>query len=103
MSCGRFFHKTLQKRTSSSVSTAGRSRKSLALAGGTVLAMGGYYYYSFETIIGNCRRGDLSKISQIFEEMPIDSNFDSILSSKDFLIKKTSAKGTDSAIGSYVC
>ena len=56
-------------------------------AGGTAIC--GFFYYGLETIIGNCRTGNLSRLSELVEELPPNTNFDELFSKKDFISGRT--------------
>merc|ERR1712168_393559 len=56
-------------------------------------AICGFFYYGLETIIGNCRTGNLSKLSQLVENMPPNTNFDKLFSEKDLLSGRTPITG----------
>ena len=56
-------------------------------AASTVLC--GFFYYGLETIIGNCRTGNLSRLSELVEELPPNTNFDELFSKKDFISGRT--------------
>ena len=56
-------------------------------AGSTAIC--GFFYYGLETIIGNCRTGNLSRLSELVEELPPNTNFDELFSKKDFISGRT--------------
>ena len=55
--------------------------------GGTAIC--GFFYYGLETIIGNCRTGNLSKLSELVEKLPPNTNYDELFSKKDFISGRT--------------
>ena len=55
--------------------------------GGTAIC--GFFYYGLETIIGNCRTGNLSKLSELVEKLPSNTNYDELFSKKDFISGRT--------------
>ena len=52
-------------------------------------ALCGFFYYGLETIIGNCRTGNLSRLSELIKELPPNTNFDELFSKKDFISGRT--------------
>ena len=56
-------------------------------AGSTAICV--FFYYGLETIIGNCRTGNLSRLSELVEELPPNTNFDELFSKKDFISGRT--------------